>query len=106
MDYIEFNNKYHVGTRVHYYPVLDDSAYKVTKTRTAAQANAQDQSVVWLEGIAGYVLLDHCVVVQHLHSDLDYVVARFIAETGKTPSKATIFELLEFSYKTFGESRD
>lgn len=102
----EFNKKYPVGTLVHYYPILDEVAHTVHKTRTEAQLNSQGQTVVWLSGIAGYVLLDHCAVIQKdIHDTLDWLVAYYITHTGKRPSESTIMELMEFSYKEFGNGK-
>jgi hypothetical protein len=110
MNAKEFNDNHYIGTIVRYYPVDGETEFSYHSTRTEAQV-VNDRDVVWLNGKTGYVLLSHCDTLDmdvrkaksqpDIHDTLDFIVARYVAKTGKRLSDSTIMELIEFSYKEF-----
>ena len=56
----EWNAAHPVGTQVMYHPVIGAPAFRVRKTRSAAQVLSGHTAVVWLEDEAGCVALDAC----------------------------------------------
>jgi hypothetical protein len=54
----EFNQRYGVGTSVNYHPIIGEPEHVKTRTRTPAEDSASGYPVVWIEGEAGYVVLE------------------------------------------------
>lgn len=52
-----------IGTKVEYVEFKDDKNPKLYTTRTAAEVLSGHTPVVWLNGKAGCVALDHCTPV-------------------------------------------
>jgi hypothetical protein len=48
---------------------------------------------------------EHCERYKLLHGYLDELVADFIRETGKLPTKCTIMELMEWNNKQITEAK-
>jgi hypothetical protein len=51
-----------IGSEVEYHPVIGEPAYRTGKTRSAAFVLSGHTACVFLEGVAGCVALDACVV--------------------------------------------
>jgi hypothetical protein len=54
----QWNEKYPVGTKVFYHPIIDEPEGRETKTRSEAWTLGHGAAVVKIEGLAGGVLLE------------------------------------------------
>ena len=59
-----WNQTVPIGSEVEYHPVIGETAHRVTKTRSAAFVLSGHTACVFLEGKAGCVALDACVVLR------------------------------------------
>jgi len=54
----EFNNKYHIGSKVKYYPIIGGPKFIEAKTRSEAWELGSGHTVVKIDGRPGGVSLD------------------------------------------------
>lgn len=58
----KWNETVPVGTEIRYFPIKGRDEFRVTKTRSEAWTLGSGDAVVLIEGQAGGVSIDHCVV--------------------------------------------
>lgn len=58
-----WNTAYPIGTTVAYSEIIGEPVTLTTKTRSEAQVLSGHSAVVWLEGKAGCVCIEHCKVL-------------------------------------------